>query len=69
MVHSDSLANHRDQYDGDRFGINPTMTFAVNSETEIGLSFEYLDHERYIDRGIPTSIIGGVSTSASRPGD
>ena len=69
MVHSDSLANHRDQYDGDRFGINPTMTFAVNSETEIGLSFEYLDHERYIDRGIPTSIIGGVSTSASRPVD
>ena len=69
MVHSDSLANHRDQYDGDRFGINPTMTFAVNSQTEIGLSFEYLDHERYIDRGIPTSIIGGVSTSASRPVD
>ena len=57
MVHSDSLANHRDQYDGDRFGINPTMTFAVNSETEIGLSFEYLDHERYIDRGIPTSVL------------
>ena len=69
MVHSDSLANHRDQYDGDRFGINPTMTFALNSETEIGLSFEYLDHERYIDRGIPTSIIGGASTSASRPVD
>ncbi len=69
MMHSDSLANHRDQYDGDRFGINPTMTFAVNSETEIGLSFEYLDHERYIDRGIPTSIIGGASTSASRPVD
>ena len=69
MAHSDSLANHRDQYDGDRFGINPTMTFAVNSETEIGLSLEYLDHERYIDRGIPTSIIGGASTSASRPVD
>ena len=69
MLHSDSLANHRDQYDGDRFGINPTMTFSVNSETEIGLSFEYLDHERYIDRGIPTSIIGGASTSASRPVD
>ena len=69
MVHSDSLANHRDQYDGDRFGINPTMTFAVNSETEIGLSFEYLDHERYIETGIPTSIIGGASTSASRPVD
>ena len=28
-----------------------------------------MNHERYIDRGIPTSIIGGVSTSASRPVD
>ena len=54
-AHSDSLANHRDQYDGQRFGINPTMTFAVDSATMMGLSFEYLDHERYIDRGIPTS--------------
>ena len=54
-AHSDSLANHRDQYDGQRFGINPTMTFAVDSATMMDLSFEYLDHERYIDRGIPTA--------------
>ena len=53
-THSDSLANHRDQYDGKRFGINPTMTFAIDPETIINLSYEYLDHERYIDRGIPT---------------
>ena len=52
-AHSDTLANHRDQYDGDRIGINPTFTISVNPETEIGLSIEYLDHERYIDRGIP----------------
>ena len=54
-AHSDSLANHRDQYDGQRFGINPTMTFVVDSATMMDLSFEYLDHERYIDRGIPTA--------------
>ncbi|MFL2769353.1 MAG: TonB-dependent receptor [Gammaproteobacteria bacterium] len=54
-AHSDSLANHRDQYDGQRFGINPTMTFAVDAATIIDLSFEYLDHERFIDRGIPTA--------------
>ena len=53
-AHSDSLANHRDQYDGKRFGINPTMTFAIDTTTMINLSYEYLDHERYIDRGIPT---------------
>ena len=53
-AHSDSLANQRDQYDGKRFGINPTMTFAIDPATKINLSYEYLDHERYIDRGIPT---------------
>ena len=31
------------------------MTFVVDSVTMMDLSFEYLDHERYIDRGIPTA--------------
>ena len=31
------------------------MTFAVDSATMMDLSFEYFDHERYIDRGIPTA--------------
>jgi catecholate siderophore receptor len=53
-AHSDSLANHRDQYDGERFGINPTMTIAVDDATTIDLSYEYADHERFVDRGIPT---------------
>ena len=61
-AHSDSLANHRDQYDGQRFGINPTMTFVVDSATMMDLSFEYLDHERYIDRGIPTANGAPVDT-------
>ena len=61
-AHSDSLANHRDQYDGQRFGINPTMTFVVDSVTMMDLSFEYLDHERYIDRGIPTANGAPVDT-------
>ena len=54
MAHSDTLSNHRDHYDGDRFGINPSFTFALNEATELNISFEYLDHERFIDRGIPT---------------
>ena len=54
MAHSDTLSNHRDHYDGDRFGTNPSFTFALNEATELNISFEYLDHERYIDRGIPT---------------
>jgi len=53
-VHTDSLANHRDFYDGERTGINPTMKFVMSDDTTLDLSYEYIDHERFIDRGIPT---------------
>jgi len=53
-VHTDSLANHRDFYDGERVGINPTMKFVMSDDTTLDLSYEYIDHERFIDRGIPT---------------
>jgi len=54
MMHVDSLDNHRDHYDGDRLGINPTYTRKLSDKTTIDLSYEYIDHERFIDRGIPT---------------
>ena len=54
MIHSDALESHRDFYDGDRLGINPTMKIKVSDRTTIDLSYEHADHERYIDRGIPT---------------
>ena len=54
MMHSDSLENHRDHYDGDRLGINPTMKVKLSDRTTLDLSYEHADHERYIDRGIPT---------------
>ena len=53
-LHIDTLANHRDHYDGNRVGFNPTMTLKVSPETTVFLSYEYADHERFIDRGIPT---------------
>ena len=54
MMHSDSLDNHRDYYDGDRLGINPTLKVKINNRTTLDISYEHADHERYIDRGIPT---------------
>ena len=54
MIHSDALENHRDFYDGDRLGINPTVKIKMSDKTTIDLSYEYADHERFIDRGIPT---------------
>ena len=53
-VHVDSLDNHRDLYDGDRTGFNPTMRIQMSDQTTVDLSYEYADHERFIDRGIPT---------------
>ena len=53
-LHADSLANHRDFYEGERYGINPTVKFQAG-DTTVDLSYEYADHERFIDRGIPTA--------------
>ena len=54
-LHSDSLENHRDMYDGDRTGFNPTVRIQMSDATTLDLSYEYADHERFIDRGIPTA--------------
>ncbi len=54
----ENLSNHRDFYDGDRFGINPTARFEIGAATTLDLSYEYIDHERFIDRGIPTGSDG-----------
>ena len=35
-------------------GINPTMKFVMSDDTTLDLSYEYIDHERFIDRGVPT---------------
>ena len=37
-----------------RFGFNPTMRIELSSATTLDLSYEHADHERFIDRGIPT---------------
>ena len=52
------LDNHRDFYDGDRIGINPTARFELGSDTTLDVSYEYINHERFIDRGIPTGTNG-----------
>ncbi len=54
----ESLSNHRDFYDGDRIGVNPTAKFQLGPATTLDLSYEYVNHERFIDRGIPTGSDG-----------
>ena len=52
------LENHRDFYDGDRFGVNPTARFELSPGTRLDVSYEYINHDRFIDRGIPTGADG-----------
>ena len=54
----EGLNNHRDFYDGDRVGFNPTVRFDLSEDTTIDLSYEYANHERFVDRGIPTGADG-----------
>ena len=52
--YTEDLENHRDFYYGENSGINPTFTYDVSDKTTITASYENLDHERFIDRGITT---------------
>lgn len=51
----ENLDNHRDFFEGDRFGINPTLRLKVGEKTIVDLSYEYINNDRFIDRGIPSS--------------
>ena len=53
-AHRDSLENHRNFYDGQRVGFNPTFRMELGQDTTLDLSYEHANHERFIDRGIPT---------------
>ena len=50
----EDLENHRDFYFGDNKGINPTFNFDLSETTNVNISYEHLDHKRFIDRGIPS---------------
>jgi len=52
------LNNHRDFFDGDRFGINPTAFIKLTPNTSLNLSYEYNNFERFVDRGIPSGADG-----------
>ena len=54
----ETLENHRDFYDGTRYGLNPTARFAINDKLTLDVSYEYINHDRFIDRGIPTNANG-----------
>jgi len=55
----EELDNHRNFFDGERFAVNPTFGFKATPETEIVLSYEYVDDDRVVDRGVPSQVVEG----------
>ncbi|MFU8848223.1 MAG: TonB-dependent receptor [Opitutales bacterium] len=53
-AHYEHLENHRDFFDGERIGVTPTFHFQFSEDSSLDVSYEYMDHERFVDRGIPT---------------
>ncbi|GJD71216.1 TonB-dependent receptor [Methylobacterium gnaphalii] len=39
-----------------RYGFNPTMTFLIDPQTTLKLSYEYFHDDRFPDRGIPSQL-------------
>ena len=61
----ESLNNHRDFFDGDRIGFNPTLRWQATPATTVDLSYKYVNNERFIDRGIPSAAPDGTTSTAS----
>lgn len=48
------LENHRDFFDGETIAVNPTLTVNFAEDTVGVFSYEYIDDDRVVDRGVPS---------------
>jgi catecholate siderophore receptor len=55
----EEMANHRDAFDGSRYGINPTLRVRLGNETTATFFYEYLNDDRVVDRGVPSVAVAG----------
>jgi catecholate siderophore receptor len=53
-AYAQGLENHRDFYEGDAWAINPTASLVIGERTRAFLSYEYVDDDRVVDRGVPS---------------
>ena len=56
----EEFGNHRDFFDGRLIAVNPMLRFLPGDNTGINLSYEYVDDERVVDRGIPSARPGTI---------
>ena len=50
----EQLDNHRDDYEGERFAVNPHVAVDLGNGWKAGLSYEHIDDDRVTDRGVPS---------------
>ncbi len=60
----ETLDNHRDFFDGTRFGINPTVAARIGDAARLQLGYEYVRDDRVVDRGIPSAFAGSIAAPA-----
>ncbi|MHA7816292.1 MAG: TonB-dependent receptor [Pseudohaliea sp.] len=58
-AYAQGLENHRDVYDGDSYAVNPTARLVLGEATSAFLSYEYIDDDRVVDRGVPSQVVEG----------
>lgn len=50
----ENLDNHRDAFEGERYAVNPHVAMDFGTGWQAGLSYEYVNDDRVVDRGIPS---------------
>jgi catecholate siderophore receptor len=60
----ESLDNHRDFYEGERYAVNPYVVVDLGAGWRAGVSYEHVNDDRVVDRGIPS--LGGVPITGYR---
>jgi catecholate siderophore receptor len=63
----ESLNNHRDAFDGDRYAVNPVFGTELGEKIKLQLGYEYVRDDRVVDRGIPAAQLTAVPASIINP--
>lgn len=50
----ENLDNHRDFFEGERYAVNPYLAMELGGGWRAGLSYEYVNDDRVVDRGVPS---------------
>ncbi|WP_305304945.1 TonB-dependent siderophore receptor [Brevundimonas sp.] len=50
----ENLDNHRDFFEGERYAVNPYVAVNLGAGWRAGLSYEYVNDDRVVDRGVPS---------------